>query len=159
MMGMKTAMAKSPALLLATLAAAAGLGGCATTPAQQGYIADAALVDALAVGTDNRESVERALGRPTFVGQFTPNTWYYFSRQTRQLAFANPRARSQQVVQVKFDPAGTLIAVNKAGMEGVVRINPDNDKTPTLGSNRTLIEDIFGNIGVAGSGAGTSPDE
>ncbi len=137
-----------------------GLSGCATTRTQQGYIADAALVDGLSVGVDNKDSVEKALGRPTFTGQFAANDWYYFSRQTRQLAFNNPRAKTQEVIRMRFDASGNLAAVNKAGMEGVVNISPDGDKTPTLGKERSFFEELFGNIGVAGAGGGGSgPDE
>ena len=146
-------------LALAT-AAAILLSGCASTRMQQGYVADTTLVDGLAVGVDNKDSVEKALGRPTFTGQFSANDWYYFSRQTRQLAFNNPRAKEQQVIRMRFDAAGNLAALDKAGMEGVVNVSPEGDKTPTLGKNRSFFEELFGNIGVAGAGGGgAGPDE
>jgi outer membrane protein assembly factor BamE (lipoprotein component of BamABCDE complex) len=159
-------MARTNALTLlgatSALLLTGSLGGCATTRAQQGYIADTTLVDGLAVGVDNKDSVEKALGRPTFVGQFSKNDWYYFSRTTGQLAFANPRAKEQLVIRMQFDAGGNLAAINKAGMEGVVKVNPEGDKTPTLGKNRSFFEELFGNIGVAGAGGGGGgggPDE
>jgi outer membrane protein assembly factor BamE (lipoprotein component of BamABCDE complex) len=147
-------MARTKIFLIAASSAAILLSGCATTRAAQGYIADPTLVDGLAVGVDNKDSVEKALGRPTFTGQFSANDWYYFSRTTRQLAFNNPKAKDQTVIRMQFDSAGNLAAINKKGMEGVVNISPDGDKTPTLGKERSFFEELFGNIGVAGAGGG-----
>lgn len=129
--------------------------GCSQLKGRQGYIVDPVLTDSVSVGVDNRESVEKTLGRPTFVGQFSNNEYYYVSRETRQLAFAKPRPISQQVLRVRFDPAGNVVAVDRTGIELVSKLSPSGDKTPTLGRNRSFFEDIFGNIGAVGApGAG-----
>ena len=36
-------------------------------------------------------------------------------------------------------------------MEAIVRIDPENDKTPTLGRERSFLQDLFGNIGQVGA--------
>ena len=36
-------------------------------------------------------------------------------------------------------------------MERVARLDPDGKKTPTLGRDRTFLEDLFGNIGAVGA--------
>lgn len=135
-------------LLVGTLALAMlATTGCARVRGHQGFIMDKVLSDAVTPGVDNRESVERTLGRPTFVGQFGTDEYYYLSRETRQLAFANPRTTEQTLLRVRFDPAGNVIAVDRTGTEKVAHLSPVGDKTPTLGRHRTLLEDIFGNIG------------
>ena len=55
---------------------------------------------------------------------------------------------------IEFDPAGNVANVERIGMEKVARIDPDGNKTPTLGRERTFLEDLFGNIGTVGSGMG-----
>jgi hypothetical protein len=40
-------------------------------------------------------------------------------------------------------------------MEKVVRIHPDSHKTPTLGRERSFLEDLFGNIGQVGAAGAT----
>jgi outer membrane protein assembly factor BamE (lipoprotein component of BamABCDE complex) len=141
--------------MIGALMAATLLGGCAQLRGRQGYIVDPVLTDAVTPGVDNRESVEKTLGRPTFVGQFGNNEYFYVARETRQLAFANPRPTAQIVLRVAFDPAGNVTAVDRKGLENVARINPEGDKTPTLGRDRSFFEDIFGNIGAVGApGAG-----
>ncbi len=40
-------------------------------------------------------------------------------------------------------------------MEQIANIHPVKDKTPTLGRNQGLLEDIFGGVGALGSGTQT----
>ncbi len=142
-------------LIVLGLAVALTVGGCAQLKGRQGYVVDPLLTSAITPGVDNRESVEKTLGRPTFVGQFSDNEYYYVSRETRQLAFAKPRPVDQQVLRVRFDAAGNVAAVDRTGLELVSKISPEGDKTPTLGRERSFFEDIFGNIGAVGApGAG-----
>ncbi|MGL3820481.1 outer membrane protein assembly factor BamE [Sphingopyxis sp. R3-92] len=133
--------------------------GCSQLKGRQGYIVDPVLTDSVSVGVDNRESVEKTLGRPTFVGQFSNNEYYYVSRETRQLAFAKPRPISQQVLRVRFDPAGNVVAVDRTGIELVSKLSPSGDKTPTLGRSRSFFEDIFGNIGAVGAPGAGAPGQ
>jgi outer membrane protein assembly factor BamE (lipoprotein component of BamABCDE complex) len=148
------------ALTLSTaLVALVATSGCSRVRGHQGYIADATLIDAIKPGVDNRESVSKTLGRPTFSGQFDANDWYYVDRETKQLAFALPKATKQTVLRISFDAAGNVAAVEKTGIEKIASIRPIGDKTPTLGRNRSFFEEIFGNIGQVGSvgqGGGTA---
>ena len=145
--------ARPARLIVAGVALALTASGCAQVKGRQGYFVDPVLTDAIAPGVDNRESVEKTLGRPTFVGQFSDNEYYYLSRETRQLAFAHPRPVSQQVLRVSFDPAGNVVGVDRTGLEQVSKISPNGDSTPTLGRHRSFFEDIFGNIGAVGAAA------
>ena len=143
------------ALIIATVVAALATSGCTQLRGRQGYVVDPVLTEAITAGVDNRESVEKTLGRPTFVGQFSENEYYYLSRETRQLAFARPRPVGQQVLRIRFDAAGNVAAVDRTGLELVSKISPEGDKTRTLGRERSFFEDIFGNIGAVGApGAG-----
>jgi hypothetical protein len=67
-----------------------------------------------------------------------------------QLAFARPVPKDQRVLIVRFAPDGNVTAVERRGLEQVADISP-TDKTPTLGRETGLIEDLFGNIGQVGS--------
>ena len=144
---MSTKLASAAALM----ALALGASGCGRIAGHQGYIADDTLVNGIQAGVDNRESVTKTLGRPSFIGQFTPNDWYYFARTTKQLAFALPKPTQQLVLRIRFDAAGNVAAVDKSGVERVARISPEGDKTPTLGKDRSFFEDLFGNIGSVGA--------
>jgi outer membrane protein assembly factor BamE (lipoprotein component of BamABCDE complex) len=142
------------ASLTALVAALVVTSGCTRLRGHQGYIGDATLVFAVQPGVDNKDSVQASLGRPTFVGQFDQNDWYYYSRDTRQLAFAQPAAVDQYVMKVRFDQAGNVASVTRTGKELISKISPEGDKTPTLGRNTSFFEEIFGNIGSVGAGTG-----
>ena len=125
--------------------------GCSSIRDHRGYLVDSALIDSVQPGVDNQTSVERALGRPTFISQFGDKSWYYVSQNTRQTAFRRPQTRDQVILRVRFDPAGNVAAIDRAGMERVARLDPDGHKTETLGKNRGFLEDLFGNIGSVGA--------
>ena len=143
--------------LIAALAGAALTSGCTKIGLHQGYVADETLVAAIQPGVDNKESVQTTLGRPTFTGQFNENDWYYVSRDTRNYAFSQPNVSGQTVLRVRFDAAGNVVAVDRRGTEQIASIDPSADKTPTLGRDRSLLEELFGNIGAVGSGGMQAP--
>jgi len=144
---MKAATAK---IATATLGAAL-LAGCVGIYDHRGHVIDNELVTTLQVGVDNKQSVERLLGRPTFTSEFDANDWYYVARDTKTVAFTNPRVIDQTILHVTFDQAGNVAAIEQRGPEMIARINPSNDKTPTVGRKRSILEDIFGNIGTVNS--------
>jgi len=132
--------------------AALSLAGCMTTRAHKGAVLDTQLSGTIQPGVDNKASVQKLLGQPTFVGGFTPNDWYYVSRDTQQVAFRNPRVSKQTVLIVRFDQAGNVASTQHTGKELVMGLDPSNHSTPTLGRKKSLFDEIFGNIGAVGAG-------
>ncbi|MET0137737.1 MAG: outer membrane protein assembly factor BamE [Sphingobium sp.] len=131
-----------------------GLGGCARVRTHQGYQVDKLVVESIAAGVDNRESVEGSLGHPTFASQFGPEEWYYVSRDMRALAFSSPKPVDQTVLRVRFDPAGNVVAVDRMGLEQVAKVDVSGDRTMTMGRKRGFLQELFGNIGAVGMGGG-----
>lgn len=150
---MKAAMVK----VATAFAGAALLSGCVGIYDHRGSVIDPELASAIKVGVDNKDSVEKTLGRPTFTGQFTKDDWYYVSRDTKTFAFRNPNVTKQTVLHVRFDQAGNVASINKSGRELIAKIDPVHDKTPTLGRKSSIFNDIFGNIGTVNSGGTPSP--
>ena len=144
---MKAAIAK----IATSLAGAALLGGCVGVNDHRGSVIDTELISAVQAGVDNKDSVQRTLGRPTFTGEFGDTDWYYVSRDTKTVAFRNPRVQRQQVLHISFDKAGNVTSIQQTGKELVANIDPVNDKTPTLGRKSSIFNDIFGNIGTVNS--------
>lgn len=138
------------------LALAAALAGCSTIKESRGYLADGLVYNAIRAGIDNQRSVEGTLGRPTFTSQFGQPTWYYVSSTTGQRPFGRPRIEDQSVLAIRFDANGNVAEVDRSGLERVVYLSPDSEETPTLGRERTFLEDLFGNIGAVGA-AGQAP--
>ena len=141
--------------LAAAVMGAALVSGCSSIGVKEhkGHVLDKELAAAIQVGIDNKESVAKTLGRPSFTGQFDANDWYYVSRDTRSVALRSQRVLDQDVLHVRFDAAGNVASLNTTGKELVAKINPEDDKTPTLGRNRSFFDEVFGNIGVLNQGA------
>jgi outer membrane protein assembly factor BamE (lipoprotein component of BamABCDE complex) len=144
------------ALVLGGMIALAGvtLGGCSSIRESRGYVTDQVLMASVQPGIDNQRSVEGTLGRPTFESEYGEPTWYYVSSVTGRKPFVRPRIRNHGVLAVTFDEAGNVASVERSGIEKVVYLQPEGDKTPTLGRERGFLEDLFGNIGQVGSGGG-----
>jgi outer membrane protein assembly factor BamE (lipoprotein component of BamABCDE complex) len=140
-------MTKQAVKLATMLLGAALLSACVGVNEHRGFVLDDQLAQSVQVGVDNKASVTRTLGRPTFVGQFDANDWYYLSQDTHQFAFRDPRVTNQTLLHVRFDPAGNVVQVAKTGKELIASVDPVNDYTPTLGRKRSFFDELFGNIG------------
>ncbi|HEU4969970.1 outer membrane protein assembly factor BamE [Sphingomonas sp.] len=125
--------------------------GCTRIVGHQGYLLDNQLIATVQPGIDNKQSVQKLLGLPSFTSQFTDNDWYYVARTTKQLAFGSPKPTDETVLHISFDDAGNVAKVEQTGLERVAQIDPVDDKTPTLGRKHGFFEDLFGNIGRVGT--------
>src|SRR5690348_4541235 len=132
---------------VSTLAVAALLAsGCAINRAHKGAVIDPRLASSVQPGVDNKDSVQKLLGTPTLTGQFTPNDWYYVSRDTDQLAFRNPRVSKQLVMLVRFAPKGNDASIQRTGKDLILPVSPTHRSTPTLGRKKSFFEQLFNNI-------------
>jgi outer membrane protein assembly factor BamE (lipoprotein component of BamABCDE complex) len=135
---------------------ATGLGGCAQTVDQRGYLMDEDLVKEIRPGVDNRASVLAVLGTPTLAGTFDEDNWYYVSRTQESWAFFRPDVVENQVLMVSFDQSGNVKDISRMGMEAAREISPVDAKTPTRGKELGFFEQIFSNIGrFSGQGPAT----
>jgi len=135
------------------------LTGCAQVRDHKGYIVDNTLINTVQPGVDNKDSVAKTLGRPTFDSQFDgANTWYYLSRETRSLAFSSPRPVQQTMLAVRFAGNGDVMSVQRSGVETVRNVKLYGRKTPVLGSHRSFFSELFGNIAPGTSDRATTAD-
>lgn len=147
------------------VSAAALLAGCSSMGVRdhRGAVIDKELASAIQVGVDNKDSVTKTLGRPTFTGEFAPNDWYYVARDTKTVAFRDPKVIDQTVLHIRFDAAGNVSRVDRTGKELIASIDPESGRTPTLGRKRSFFDELFGNIGtisqpgLPGSNSGGPP--
>ena len=148
---------QGPKAALALLIGASLAAGCTQVRDRQGYVLDEEFISSISPGVDNKESVANTLGRPTFIGQFNENDWYYVSRRTRNMGYQMPRVVDQTVLHVRFDAAGNVASVNRTGVDQVAMIQPTDRKTPTLGQDKGFFEELFGNIGAVGAPGQQAP--
>jgi outer membrane protein assembly factor BamE (lipoprotein component of BamABCDE complex) len=151
------AISKHGAAASLALLGLAMLGGCNRLRDHKGYIVDTTLVASVAPGVDNRDSVAKILGRPSFASEWDKGaTWYYISRDTRQLAFSTPSPTAQMMLTVKFAANGEVASVQKSGLETIRDVKLYGKRTPVRGSDRGFFAELFGNIN-AGGGSQQGP--
>ena len=141
---------------LTVAAVGLALAGCASSRVHKGAVIDTQLAASIQPGIDNKASVQKLLGSPTMVGQFTQTDWYYVSRDQTQLAFRDPKINRHHVLHIQFDAAGNVTSVGSTGREVVMNLTPSSRSTPTLGRERSFFEELFGGIGSV-SQAGAIP--
>ena len=153
-------------MALAGLAAAALLGGCAslpplperprdvfTTPAiNRGHAVTADQLRQVTPGVSTRADVQAALGSPSHTGTFTDAEWYYNSSVSQVRPARALAVRDQRVVVVAFDGAGTVREVRQVGEAEMPRVAFVARETPSPGTERTILQILFGNVGRVGPG-------
>ena len=125
--------------------------GCSRITYQRGYLANEEMMAEVLPGVDNRDSVEKMLGRPSLTSEFDLSTWYYVSQRSEQFAFMTPKPVEHQVVAIRFNDDGGVAEVENFGLNDVIAVEPHSDKTTTRGKEITFLQQLFGNVGRFGA--------
>ncbi len=140
---------RASALALAgALLGSALVGACSPITSYQGFQAVEANPKDVKVGVDDKTTVMDRLGSPSVVAAFDPNTWYYISQISDQVAFHMPVVRRRDVVAIAFNKADDKVAeVRTYGLKDGKVIPYNKRSTPTRGRELSVLEQIIGNIG------------
>ncbi|WP_238384221.1 outer membrane protein assembly factor BamE [Teichococcus vastitatis] len=140
---------------LMALAVALPLAGCSVfqaRPVQHGNKADPDLLAQLVPGVQTQADVQALLGSPSVTGTFDPSTWYYISSVSRIQPGSNPSSEQERVVVMRFDEGGVLRNIEQRGPDTMRDVGMVDRTTPVPGTDRTLLQALFGNIGRVGAG-------
>jgi outer membrane protein assembly factor BamE (lipoprotein component of BamABCDE complex) len=132
---------------LAAVVIAAGLGGCAPDIEQRGDLPDRNEIAQIHPGVTTRAQVSKLLGSPSSTGVFDSNSWYYISRETKQISFLDPDVLDQQVYVIKFGPGGVVTDVEHKTLKDAQNVPMAPGATPAPGRELTFVEQLLGNIG------------
>lgn len=136
-----------PSVAILALTLAVALGGCSARVSNNGNMVSDERLQALRVGQTSEGDVLRDLGTPTAVATFDRNTWYYVGQVTSRLGPFRPEALERRVVTLRFDDAGVLAGVDTKSLADGNEVAVSDRATPTPGTEMTLIQQIFGNVG------------
>lgn len=100
-------------------------------------------------GTDTKATVLSRLGNPSTRGVFEQDVWYYMSSVQERLAYIRPQISHREITAVVFDDDGGVQAVAEYGLEDGQVVNFVGRETPTRGRELSVLEQIFGTIGVS----------
>lgn len=150
-------------LALAALLATAGCSGLSAVPGSglfesprqmRGHaVADEMLTQITPV-VSSRADVETLIGSPSHTGIFDNPIWYYMSSVTRQRPGRTLSVEDQRVVAIRFTPAGVVQDISRIGPEAGRVVAVVSRITPSPGNDRTVLQQLFGNIGRLAPGVG-----
>ena len=136
-----------PSVAIIALALAGLLGACSARVSNNGNMVNDERLQALRVGQTSEDDVLRELGTPTAVATFDRSTWYYVGQVTSRLGPFRPEAIERRVVTVRFDDAGVLSGLETRSLADGNQVAVSDRATPTPGTEMSLIQQIFGNVG------------
>jgi outer membrane protein assembly factor BamE (lipoprotein component of BamABCDE complex) len=133
------------------LASTVLVGACTPITSYQGFQAVEANPKDVKVGVDSKSTVMDRLGSPSAVAAFDPNTWYYISQISDQMAFHRSNVRRREIVAIAFNKGDDKVtAVNDYTLKDGHVVPFNSRATPTRGRELSVIEQILGNIGQGG---------
>jgi outer membrane protein assembly factor BamE (lipoprotein component of BamABCDE complex) len=144
---------------LSLLAAALCLAACAPVVSQHGTAPSYADLEALAPGVDGPDEVLAKLGPPTARSALGGRRWFYMHYTMKQRGIRDAAPRDERVLIIAFSPDWVLEGAEVVEPERV-RIPLDSTVTPARGTERSLWQEFFGNIGrfrPAGAPGGGGP--
>jgi outer membrane protein assembly factor BamE (lipoprotein component of BamABCDE complex) len=124
------------------------LGACTPITSYQGFQAVEANPKDVAVGVDTKSTVMERLGSPSAIATFDPNTWFYVSQVSDNIAFRNANVRRRDIVAIAFNKDDEKVtSVNNYGLKDGHVIAFNRRQTPTRGRELSVLEQLIGTIG------------
>lgn len=139
---------------LPTLPALPGTDVFDSPRVMRGQAIDQEDLNQITVGVTSRNDVAALLGTPTASGTFDDENWYYISAITRQRPGRQLAVEDQQVVAISFDPRGTVREVRRLTQADSRPVQVVQRETPSPGNERTILQQLFSNLGRLGPGVG-----
>lgn len=126
------------------------LGGCeklAPPPVPRGNKIEADKLAQITKGVQTRSDVAALLGPPTARGTFDEENWYYISGNTQLLPGRYLELRDRVVVAISFDRRGVVQDIRELKPDEGRDVGMVSRETPVPGTERNLMQALFGNIG------------
>jgi outer membrane protein assembly factor BamE (lipoprotein component of BamABCDE complex) len=134
-------------LAVPLLCAALALASCGMPLSERGNLPDPKTLAQITPGQTDKATVTRLIGSPSSVAAFDPNTWYYISQKTKDVAFFKTDVIDQQVITITFDQDGVVKTIGNRGLQDAQAVTPNPNVTPTNGRDFSTIEQFLGNFG------------
>lgn len=144
--GFRSRRGLSALVMLAALA----LGACerlAPPPVPRGNRVEAERLAQINKGVQTRADVLALLGPPTARGTFDEENWYYISGNTQVMPGRYLQLRDRVVVAITFDRRGVVQDIRELKPEDGQDIGMVSRETPVPGTERNMMQALFGNIG------------
>ncbi|NCT40764.1 MAG: outer membrane protein assembly factor BamE [Alphaproteobacteria bacterium] len=131
---------------IALLVGTTALSACTPTVSQRGNMLENYQIEEIKVNESKRSDVLRTLGSPTTKSTFDPKVWYYIGQETEKRGIFDPKVTKERIFLVAFNDEGTLTDIEEIDRKRL-NIPYVRDKTITHGNERTLAQELLGNLG------------
>jgi len=128
------------------------LAACTPEINHRGYIAKTGSFNQLSEGMSKTE-VEGILGSPSTTASinFQGDSYYYITSTTEGRSFLKPVETNREIIAVRFDRQDRMTSVAQYGLQDGRIINLQTRKTPIVGSEFSLLEELFKGVTAGGS--------
>ena len=123
------------------------ISACADSERRHGYAPSDDELEAIAVGIDDKTTVEDAVGQPSASGVVSDDAWYYVESTFDIYGFRGTREVERQVVAISFDDSGTVENIERFGMEDGQLIALSRRVTGEEIGRVSFLRQLLGNFG------------
>jgi outer membrane protein assembly factor BamE (lipoprotein component of BamABCDE complex) len=104
------------------------------------------------VDTINKQKLSQAeiidlIGTPTYVPEYSENTWYYVQRSLTRRAWFEPKVVEQRIVKITFNKEGIATGAELLTDSQNENITVQSNYTKAYGTEQNGIQKFVGNIG------------
>lgn len=135
------------------------MAGCTPVISQRGYIQNLDAEAGIAVGQDNKTTIEKKLGDPSIQAAWGSDAWYYVSSIEKQVSFFTPTIQSRHILAVYFDKDGKVTDMKHYGLEDGHVVAFESRTTPTRGRELTFLQQLFNATPGVPGGYGSNQQE
>jgi len=122
------------------------ISGCQSIDVRGQFVSDKA-IEQINIKKPSQEELIAMVGTPTYIPEYSPNTWYYIQRSLARKAWLDPKVVQQRIVKITFTK-------NKRVCEAILLENSQNEAvvansafTKTHGTEQSGIQKFVKNIG------------
>lgn len=125
------------------------LAACSPEINHRGYIAKPGAFAQVSEGMSKAE-VEGILGSPSTTASVNMqgDSYYYISSTTKGRAFLAPTETNREIIAVRFNQADQVQSTAQYGLQDGRIIDINTRKTVVVGSEQSLLAQLFRNVGV-----------
>ena len=123
------------------------LAACTPIFADHGYAPSDDELSQIKVGTDTRDSVAAAIGRPSASGLLNDVGWYYVQSRWKTIGGREPQEIDRQVVAITFSTAGVVENIERFGLDRGQIVPLSRRVTTTNIRGKSALSQLFGSIG------------
>lgn len=129
-----------------SLAAVSVLAACSPRVDYRGKAPEVKDLTKIQTGVHTSHDVLSLIGSPTFESTYGPKTWFYVHKKTETTSFFKPNIAEKNTIAIAFNDRDVVVNIEDMDPD-MQEIDPLGHTTPTVGADRTILQQVFSNFG------------